>query len=143
MQDHQPLLYTLAGASLALFVATLLIAPAMLVRIPPDYFAHPRRPPGRWAHRGRFPRVALLVAKNALGYLFVVAGLAMLALPGQGLLTLILGFLLVDFPGKYRTEKWIVSQPRALRTVNWLRRRRGREPLQSPSSVSSKGRPSS
>jgi hypothetical protein len=131
IQDHQVLLYWLTGASVLLFVATVFLMPAILVRIPPDYFMHRRRPPGRWASRGRFLRTSLLVAKNALGYVFIIAGLGMLVLPGQGLLTLLIGFLIVDAPGKYRAEKWVIARPRILKAINWLRRRHGRAPLQS------------
>jgi len=132
IREHQIILYWLGGASVVLFVATLVIAPAIIVRIRPDYFTHGQRPPGKWDDRGRFVRVSLRVAKNGLGYLFLMAGLAMLVLPGQGLLTLLIGFLMIDFPGKYHAEKWIILRPRILQAINWLRRRRGREPLDRP-----------
>ena len=74
-------------------------------------------------------RWAVVAARNVLGYLCIIAGVAMLALPGPGLLTLLIGFLLVDFPGKYRVEKWVVSRRRVLRAINWFRRRRGRGEL--------------
>jgi len=129
ISEHQVALYWAGAASVALVVAIYFLAPAILVRIPPDYFTHRRRP-ALWADRGRFQRVALLVAKNSLGYAFLLGGLAMLVLPGPGFLGLLLGFFLVDLPGKYRAEKWIVSRPRILKAINSLRRRRGREPLQ-------------
>lgn len=59
----------------------------------------------------------------------MLAGLAMLALPGQGLLTLLLGFLMIDLPGKYRFEKWLVRRRWVHRPINWMRRSRGREAL--------------
>jgi hypothetical protein len=51
-------------------------------------------------------------------------------LPGQGLLTLLLGFLLLDFPGKYALEKRLIARPRVHAAVDWLRRRARREPLE-------------
>jgi hypothetical protein len=60
----------------------------------------------------------------------MLAGVAMLVLPGQGLLTLLMGFLLVDFPGKYRLERWLFARPIVRRPINWLRHRAGRVPLQ-------------
>jgi hypothetical protein len=71
----------------------------------------------------------MLVVKNLLGCLFVVAGLLMLVLPGQGLLSILIGIILLDFPGKYSVERWLISRPPVLHTVNWLRRRAGRPPL--------------
>jgi hypothetical protein len=74
-------------------------------------------------------RCALLMGKNLLGYLLIAAGIAMLVLPGQGVLTILLGFILVDLPGKYRFERWLVTRPLVLRSINRLRRRAGRDPL--------------
>ena len=59
----------------------------------------------------------------------MLAGIAMLVLPGQGLLTLLVGFLLIDFPGKYRFEKWLVARRWVLQPINWLRLRRHQMPL--------------
>ncbi len=69
------------------------------------------------------------LGKNLLGYLLIVAGIAMLVLPGQGVLTILLGVILVDLPGKYRFERWIVARPLVLKSINRLRQRAGRDPL--------------
>ena len=74
-------------------------------------------------------RAILAIAKNALGYVLILTGIAMLVLPGQGILAILAGIALVDFPGKQRLERWIVSRPAVLRSANWLRRRMGRRPL--------------
>lgn len=129
IEEHKALLFWLAGFSIVCLLATLIIVPAILVRIPSDYFAHEHRPPGVWVRLPSWLRLAYLIAKNTLGVIFVLAGLAMLVLPGQGLLTLLIGFLMVDGPGKYRLEKWVISRPFVMRSVNWLRRRYGRAPL--------------
>jgi hypothetical protein len=71
----------------------------------------------------------LLIGRNLLGYVFIVAGILMLVTPGQGMLTILIGLTLVNFPRKYRLERWIVSRRPVLRSVNWLRRRAGCPPL--------------
>jgi len=139
--DHKTLLTWLTGVSLALFVASLVIAPVMILRIQPDYFTHKHRPRGRWDHFPPFVRVMLAIAKNAAGYILILVGVVMLVTPGQGLLTLVLGFLMVDFPGKYRAETWLFSRPRVLKSLNWFRRRRGREPLRPPPGDGGSARP--
>jgi len=58
-----------------------------------------------------------------------VAGIIMLVLPGQGIFTILIGIMLLNFPGKYRLERWIVARRPVLRSINWLRRRAGRAPL--------------
>jgi len=53
----------------------------------------------------------------------------MLVLPGQGLLTILFGIALLDFPGKYRLERRIVSYPKVLNSINWIRKKANKKPL--------------
>ncbi len=129
MGEHQALIYALSGGSLLVFVVTLIAVPAVIVRIPADYFAHEKRPRDRHERRQRWWHWTLMAGKNVLGYLFMLAGLAMLVLPGQGLLAIFVGFMLIDFPGKYRAERWLMSRRVVRQPVNWLRRKRGHEAL--------------
>ena len=127
--DNQAVVWWLVAASVVMLIGSVLLAPALLVSIPPDYFSHRRRPPSRFVGQRPLVMYFMLIVKNIVGYIFLIAGVAMLALPGQGLLTIAIGFLLIDFPGKYRFEKWLVCRKHVLRGINWLRRKRGREPL--------------
>jgi hypothetical protein len=70
--------------------------------------------------------------KNVLGLLLIIAGLVMLLVPGQGLLTVVVGLVLTDFPGKFRLQRWIVSRKSVWRSIQWLRKRAGKEPLKRP-----------
>ena len=128
--DNAGLFWAVGIASVVIFFASLLIMPALVIRIPVDYFTHAHRPESRFADRQPSIRLLILIAKNVLGGVLVLAGIAMLVLPGQGLLTIIVGFLLVDFPRKYALERWLVRKPIVHRPINWLRRRHHREPLQ-------------
>jgi len=128
-QDHPAITSLIAGGSLVMFLVGLLAMPLVVSRIPADYFAHERRPAGRFADRHWLSRVVLFVLKNLLAVVLLVCGLAMLVLPGQGLLTILVGFLLLDFPGKYRVERWLVARRFVHRPINWLRDKRGRPPL--------------
>ncbi len=129
LDDHRVLLVWLTVASGALFLASLIIVPIMVVRIPTDYFAHQHRPRSRFRDRHPIERVLLAIAKNSLAVLFLLVGTAMLVLPGQGLLTMFIGFMMLDFPGKYRFERWLVARRFVSKPINWLRRRRDRPPL--------------
>lgn len=65
-----------------------------------------------------------------LGSFLVLAGVVMLFTPGQGVLTLLLGLSLVDFPGKRTLERRIVQRPTVLKLVNHMRAKADRPPLQ-------------
>ena len=82
-----------------------------------------------WADRHPVIRWLLLTLKNLAGVVFVLLGIAMLVLPGQGLLTILIGIIFLNFPGKYRFERWLIQRGPVHRTVDWLRRRAGRKPL--------------
>lgn len=60
---------------------------------------------------------------------FLLFGALMLVLPGQGILTILISITLLDFHGKFRLQRWVVSRPGVLDSINWLRKRRGRDPL--------------
>jgi hypothetical protein len=130
MRDNPWIVSTFGGASIVIFVISLLVMPAIAVRIRADYFDRETRPPSPWADQHRLIQAILHAGKNILGCVLVLAGIAMLVLPGQGLLTLLIGFLMLDFPGKYRFEKWLVRRRLVARPINWCRRRAGREQLQ-------------
>jgi archaellum biogenesis protein FlaJ (TadC family) len=129
IEVHRHWLTALAGASMAVFVISLVVGPMIVLRIPADYFAHDQRPES-WLDR-RHPAIhwTLRLVKNIAAIVLLLGGLAMLALPGQGLLTLLAGFMLLDAPGKYRLEKWLIGRPWLHRPINYLRHRRGRLPL--------------
>ena len=131
IQSHETTFWWLAATSTVTFVTTLIVIPLLAARIPADYFTHKskRRHRKLWADKHPVSGGMLLVGKNLLGYVFVVTGIIMLVLPGQGLLTILVGIMLLNFPGKYRLERWVVTRRPVLRFVNWLRRRAGRSPL--------------
>ena len=127
LPDLQPwMLMVLFAAS---FFGTLVFVPWAVVRIPEDYFAYYNRHRKPWKNYHPALRYLLIAGKNLLGLVLFATGIAMLVLPGQGVLTIVIGILLVDFPGKYYVERWIVSRKPVLRAFNWLRRRADKLPL--------------
>ncbi len=56
----------------------------------------------------------------------------MLILPGQGLLTIILGVFVADFPGKWTLERKLVTNQNVFNAINWIRNKRGVEHLVFP-----------
>lgn len=121
---------TLGVLSAITFLVSLVLIPILVARMPTDYFRDRRRSPALWVTRHPAVRWSLLVGKNLAGAVLLIGGLTMLLLPGQGLLTILMGLVLINYPGKRRLERYLVTRPPILRGVNWLRRRGGRPPLQ-------------
>jgi len=129
LRDHEALLYWLGVVSLASVVVSLVVIPMLIARLPADYFAHRRRQPLADERRSLLQLLGAVV-KNLVGGLLVLAGIVMLALPGQGVLTILIGLTIMNFPGKYQLERWLVAKPAILKALNWIRAKTGKPPLQ-------------
>lgn len=130
LQENETLVWSLTVLSLVTFVGTLLAIPLLIVRLPEDYFV--RQPIKDWPTRRPLVHALLVFGKNVLGLLLLVAGFSMLVLPGQGLLTMLIGIVLLDFPGKRRLERWLIMRRSIGTAANWIRARRQRPPLLIP-----------
>ena len=132
IQANGALLGWLGVISVLTFVFSLALMPVLVSRIPVDYFTHRRREHGY--ARDRHPalhRLGILV-KNLVGIMLIAGGILMLVLPGQGILTILIGVMLVDFPGKYALEKRLVGRPAVMSSINWMRRKTNRLPIEPP-----------
>ena len=111
------------------FVTTTALTVWFVMRLPADYFVQngQRRSQNR-ASISHWPRFVL---RNLLAVALVGLGiiLSLPGVPGQGVLTILLGIMLSDFPGKERLERKIVSYPKVLQALNRLRQRFGKPPL--------------
>jgi hypothetical protein len=128
----QTLLWWASGLSLLGLVATLIGIPWVVARLPHDYFNQSQREVWRFSAQEPWYALVLGGVKNVLGALLVLLGLVMLVTPGQGLLTLLVGLLLMNFPGKYQLERALVGRPGVLPALDWLRKRRGQPPFDPP-----------
>ncbi len=122
----------LVAVSLGLFLLTPLAVGWLVIRLPKDYIVEKRRRPLATWEQHPVLRVLLLIVKNLLGVILLVAGVIMLFTPGQGLLTIAVGLILLDFPGKFRLERWLVTRQSVWRSINWLRKRAGQPELEHP-----------
>lgn len=122
----------LVALSVFAFVATLVTVPILLIVMPADYFVSRKRALTRFRLRHPVLRIAALVVKNALGLVLIVGGMMMLFTPGQGLLSIAIGIVLVDFPGKRALERRVIRVPRVHGAINWIRAKAGREPIHVP-----------
>lgn len=119
-------LLLLVAGYLTVFVVTILIVVGMLAVLPVTYFRDDGQP--RPLPRVRAVGVVGRVLRNALGLVLVILGLllSLPGIPGQGVMTMLIGLMLVDFPGKRQLERKLVARPGVLEAMNrvrvWLRR---------------------
>jgi hypothetical protein len=131
--SKEQLLLGIAIISLLFFIASLALIPWILIRLPADYFSRSHeRQPLLAARYNPLLSATVRILRNIIALIFIVLGLLMLVLPGQGLLTLFVGLVVAAFPGKRRLVNWLVSRPSICRPINWLRRRAGRQSLEMP-----------
>ena len=128
---NEAFLWWLGIGSVVMFVGTLIAIPLILVRLPAHFFDE--RVARSWM-KGHHPVLRVLghLAKNLVGAIFVLAGVAMLVLPGQGILTMLIGLSFLDFPGKRRMEAKLVGQPTVFKAVNGIREKFGKPPFTLP-----------
>lgn len=131
MNDDPALLAWLGIISLTTFIVSLLALPWLVALIPEDYFLHKKREPAV-STKNPGLRLGFLLAKNLLGTVLLIGGILMLFLPGQGLLTIAIAMLLLDYPGKYKLEQRLAAKPLIFNGINWLRAKARKPPLKKP-----------
>lgn len=131
-QHHKTFLAWLSIGSVFTFLATLVAIPLMIVRMPSDYFLFDRK--GLRSYRRAHPlwSFVTVILKNVLGVVFIACGIVMLFLPGQGVLTILVGLTLVSFPKKRAVEIAIARKEGVMRAMNWIRQKASRDPLMLP-----------
>jgi|TARA_B000000475_G_C15853888_1_gene389300 archaellum biogenesis protein FlaJ (TadC family) len=127
--DHPGVLIGLGASSILIFIISILGISWFVAQIPEDYFLSSKRKPSKWQEQKPILRLAVLFGKNIIGVSLIIGGLLMLVLPGQGLLTIVTGLLLINYPGKYKLEQKLVAIPSVFRALNWIRVKANKPPL--------------
>ena len=127
-QQLEPWVPALTITGFVMALASCVAIPWLLLRMPADYFTESYLP---HAHRGPLAWF-FWVIRNVIAVVLLVAGILMLVLPGQGLLTILIALMASTFPGKYRLERAIMRRPGVFRAANWIRRKYHRTPLKHP-----------
>jgi hypothetical protein len=68
-------------------------------------------------------------AKIIIGVFLLLCGILMLVLPGQGLITMLIGLSLIPFPGKDKFEQNLLARKSVRSTLNWIRVKAKKEPF--------------
>lgn len=113
--EYSTLFQWLAYASVVLVILSLILLPWYINRLPEDFFRNERY------HTAKSLFHHPLI--NLLGVFMIVAGVLMLLLPGQGLIAIAAGIMIMRFPGKLAMIRKVIHYPRILDSLNWIRRR--------------------
>jgi hypothetical protein len=118
------LLAILSGITFAL---SILFIPWFIGKLPVDYFLNVQKS----SSSSNFSAIKapLLVLRSLLGIVLVIAGVLMLFLPGQGILTILIGLLCMSFPGKQRLINYLLGKKSLKTCLNWTRRKMSRPPF--------------
>ena len=119
--QHKEFLFILTISTIVTFLGSIILIPVLIINLSPDYFTKKRESLYHYKHP--FIRYSVLILKNILGYILILLGVAMLFLPGQGLLSIAVGILFINFPGKKKLEYKFFSNKKIGGIVNLIRRR--------------------
>lgn len=121
-------IFWLGTISFFIFIFSLISIKWLAAQIPTNYFID--RDDSEFKKTYRFLWLISIIIKNLIGYTLIFGGVLMLVLPGQGLFTIFIGLILSNYPGKYRLERKLIAIPSILKTVNWLRKKSNKDPLE-------------
>jgi hypothetical protein len=116
---------------LGTFFANIALVSFILVKIPADYFKKNHKTQF-WVGPNPALHAAKMIGKNILGIFLIILGiiLSIPGVPGQGLLTILLGVVLVDFPGKRHLERKLLGRQEIVKTIDRLRKKFNKPPLE-------------
>lgn len=119
------------GLFLGSFLLSFLAIGIVMVKVPPHYFSssHDR---DFLPNSPFFVRWGAVIAKNVAGVILILIGivLSLPGVPGQGILTILLGIIFLDIPGKRPLEARIIKRPAVLAAINNLRAKYNKPPLE-------------
>ncbi|SMN11781.1 hypothetical protein SPBRAN_2075 [uncultured Candidatus Thioglobus sp.] len=122
LTQYEGLLVTVGVVSAVVFVVSLALTPWLLGKIPADYFVVSN------PHKSK-DNFIIKMLKNAFGLLLLLAGIIMLVTPGQGIISILLGLFLMDFPQKRQLELKLINHNPTFKTLNWVRQKFNHPPL--------------
>jgi hypothetical protein len=126
-EAYRSLIIWFGSISLFIFLFSLLTIKWLVALIPEDYFINKRVTKIRSINPMLW--YVVLIIKNIIGYSLILGGVMMLVLPGQGIFTIIIGLMLSNYPGKYSIERRFIAIPSILKSINWLRRKSNKPPI--------------
>ena len=119
--ENNSYIFFYAGiVSIFIFVFSMFGLRLFIIAIPSDYFINKKRV-SALKNRSILLWIIYIVFKNIIGYIFIIMGLVALVLPGQGILMILVGLMMSDYPKKFDLEKKIITIKAVRKGINWIR----------------------
>lgn len=129
--DFRDIVTWLALLSLFTFILSLISLPYIIRRIPSDYFLKLSKEQPK-VKGYDIKSVLIILFRNIFGFFLLLAGVAMLFLPGQGLITILVSLILMDFPGKKRVVAYLTGRKSIQKSIDWVRKKAKKKPIKWP-----------
>ncbi len=127
--QNKTLLIGIGIMSVVTFLGSLIIIPILIINMDDDYFETKKKDTEDRSKAFNFFAIIIIVVKNILGILFVLAGVLMLVLPGQGIVTILIGISIANFPGKRKLELKLIRLTAIHNAINWIRAKAKKPPI--------------
>jgi len=121
LSDHAEALLFLSLISMVLFSVTIICIPLIVIRLQDDFFIRDTRTTAPF--KSLPLHCFMILLKNVAGFFLLTAGFIMLFIPGQGLLTIVMGLILINFPWKKKLELRLLKLTSLQNALNWIRRK--------------------
>jgi len=129
-KEYHLVLEWLGLLSVMTFVGSLIAVPWIIGKLSVDYFIQHRKRVAERHERHPVAARMIFITRNLVGFILFLAGIAMLVLPGQGILTILIGISFMDFPKKHVVVDYLICRPRVIRILNWIRKKEKKPPFE-------------
>ena len=122
------LVTSIAGVSFVLLFLTVVATPRLVAKLPKEYFLYRRE------HRDakQTGLSVVMIIRTAVGVVLILAGFLLMLTPGPGLVVLLAGLSITEFPGKHKLLVTIATHPSVFRSLNWMREKQEVLPFEHP-----------
>ena len=120
LENNSYILFYLGIISVLIFIFSIVGLRLFIIAIPSDYFINKKRV-SALRDSSILLWVFYKIFNNIIGYIFIAIGLLALVLPGQGILMILIGLMMSDYPKKFDLEKKIIKINTVRKGVNWIR----------------------
>jgi len=130
--SNETFLWWMGILSLGLMIMGAVLLPLIILRLPSDFLSGNGNVEKRRFPRMKFRSRFYAMNRNLIGGLLILAGFAMLLAPGQGMIFILVGLGVMDFPQKKEMLMCLARQRHVLGAINRFRERFHRSPLRLP-----------